>query len=71
MSKKALPKQRQPKVSDALRQAIRDSGLSWYRVAKDSNVSYPTVQRFMRDERSLSLGALDKICTYLGLQLKR
>ena len=67
-----MPQKRgDPTVSDALRRAIRDSGVTLYRVAKDSGVSYPAVHRFVSGKRSLSLDAVDKLCKYLGLKLTR
>jgi plasmid maintenance system antidote protein VapI len=56
-------------VSESLRKAIIDSGETLYRVAKDSGVSYPTVHRFVRHQRPISLEAVDRLCTYLGLRL--
>jgi hypothetical protein len=60
-----------PKMSDVLRQAIRDSGLTLYRVAKDSGVDYATLYRFMKGERAIHMRAADKLVDYLGLQLTR
>jgi hypothetical protein len=58
-------------VSEVLRKAIVDSGETLYRVAKDSGVSYPAVHRFVRHKHTISLKAVDKLCTYLGLRLSR
>ena len=58
-------------VSKALKQAVRGSGKTLYRVAKDSGVSYPTLHRFMAGKRSISVEALDKLCLYLGLKLTK
>jgi hypothetical protein len=58
-------------VSETLRQAVRESGLTLYRVAKDSGVSYATLHRFMARGRALSLDGVDKLCKYLGLKLTR
>jgi transcriptional regulator with XRE-family HTH domain len=56
-------------VSATLRRAIRDSGKTLYRVAKDSGVPYATLHRFMNGRTEVSLGSLDKLCAYLGLTL--
>ena len=63
------PRKEEPTVSETLRRAIRDSGRTLYRVAKDSGIPYATLHRFMSGERSISLRALDKLSAYLGLQL--
>jgi transcriptional regulator with XRE-family HTH domain len=56
-------------VSATLRQAIRDSGKTLYRVAKDSGVPYATLHRFMHGKTEVSMASLDKLCAYLGLTL--
>ena len=58
------------KVSDQLRQAARDYG-SVYRVAKDSGVPQPTLQRFMVGQAELSLPNVDKLCEFFGMRLTR
>ncbi len=58
-------------VSQLLRVTIRDSGKTLYRVAKDSGVSYPALHRFVVGKRSLSMPALDRLCAYLGLELRK
>jgi hypothetical protein len=59
------------KVSKVLRQAIRDSGLTLYRISKDSGVQYMALYRFARGRTMLSLDAVDKLAEYLGLRLVR
>ncbi len=66
---KARVKQRKA-VSEVLRTAIEQSGLSLYRVARNAGVGYTTLHRFMHRERSLSMDALDKLCASLGLELQ-
>lgn len=56
-------------VSRALRETIRDRGLTAYATAKQAGVSVDAVQRFMKDERSLTLGTVDKIAESLDLKL--
>ena len=61
---------RKPKtVTDQLKRAIADSGLTLYRIAKDSGVPYPVLYRFMADEQGLTMATADKLATYLGLRL--
>jgi hypothetical protein len=56
-------------VSKQLKQAIRDSDETLYRVAKDSGVSYATLHGFMKGRRSLSMDAVDKLCIYFRFTL--
>jgi transcriptional regulator with XRE-family HTH domain len=58
-----------PTPSDVLRQAIAQSGLSLYRISKDSGVVRSSLIRFLRKETSLRLVALDALAEYLGLEL--
>ena len=57
-------------ASEVLRQAIRESGESLYRIAKDAGIGYASMHRFMSGERSVSLEVFDKICECLGLELR-
>jgi plasmid maintenance system antidote protein VapI len=52
-----------------LRQAILNCGQTEYRVAKDSDVAQPIVNRFLRGERGISLETAAKLCKYLRLHL--
>jgi hypothetical protein len=56
-------------MSETLREEILGSGLSLYRVSKDSGVSYAALHRFVMHRRAVSMGALDNLCGYLGLRL--
>ncbi len=56
-------------LAGTVRQAIRDSGETMYRVALDSGVNYTTLHRFMTGKRAISLEALEKLCAYLGMRL--
>jgi DNA-binding phage protein len=67
MAKRAAkPKQ----LPDQLRDAIRASGMSIYRVAKASGISWPVVGRFMSGERDLRFETAGKIAAALGLELR-
>lgn len=56
-------------VSQALRRTIRKRGLTAYATAKQAGVSVDAVQRFLKDERGLSLDTVDKIADSLDLAL--
>jgi plasmid maintenance system antidote protein VapI len=58
-------------MSETLRRAIKESGVTLYRVAKDSGVSYPTLHRFANHGGGLAMAAADKLCKYFGLKLSR
>lgn len=53
-----------------LRQAIRDSGLTIYRLAKDSGVSQPVLSRFVNGKRGITLATASKLAEALGLELR-
>lgn len=58
-------------LHDELRQAIENSGLSLYRIAKDSGVAYQVLHRFARGERDLTLETASKLADYFGMRLTR
>jgi plasmid maintenance system antidote protein VapI len=66
--RKRKPSPKNP-ISHGLRDAIRDQGLTAYRAAKLAGVSVDAVQRFMKEERSLTLSTADKIASSLELKL--
>lgn len=57
-------------VSEQLRQAIHDSGLTHYRIAHDTAISATTIDRFMAG-KTLRTDTLDPLCEYFGLQLRQ
>lgn len=56
-------------VSGVLRKAIQDKGLTAYATAKQAGVSVDAVQRFLNDQRGLTLETVDKIAGALDLTL--
>jgi predicted transcriptional regulator len=58
-------------VTDQLKQTIADSGLSVYKLAKESGVPQPVLHRFMAGEQDLKLATVDKLAGYLGLRLRK
>lgn len=65
---KSKPKA-EPTLAAVILDAIRDSGVSVYAVAKGAEVSQPLVHRFVSGERGLTLDTADKLCRFLGLKL--
>ena len=58
-------------VSEALKQAIARSGLSYYEIAKQTGVQRSALTRFMSGERGLTLESTDAICLLLRLELRK
>lgn len=54
-----------------LRDAIQESGLSHYRINKETGVDVTLIGRFMRGERGLTLPTAERIANVVGLELKR
>ena len=58
-------------LQDQLRQAIQDSGLSLYAVAKGSHVAYQVLHRFAKGERDLTLETASRLADFFGMRLTR
>jgi plasmid maintenance system antidote protein VapI len=56
-------------ISKTLRKTIRERRLTAYAAAKKSGVSVDAVQRFLNEERGLTLASVDKLATALELTL--
>ena len=54
-----------------LRSAIKNSGVSLYRISKDSGVAYAVVQRFANGERQIKMDAADKLAAYFDMKLTK
>jgi transcriptional regulator with XRE-family HTH domain len=65
-----LAKKRVKHVSDQLRKAIGDSGESLCQIAGGSGVNDGILSRFMRGQRGLTTKSVDRLCEYLGLELR-
>jgi len=53
-----------------LRNAIRTSGKTVYRIAKESGVAHPVILRFLANERDIRLETAERLAKTLGLELK-
>jgi plasmid maintenance system antidote protein VapI len=58
-------------LQDQFRQAIEDSGLTLYRIAKDSGVAYQVLHRFARGERDLTLETASRLADFFNMRLTR
>lgn len=56
-------------LADQLRQAISNSGMSLNGLARETGVHPAQLSRFLREERTLTLPAVSKLCAFLGLRL--
>jgi transcriptional regulator with XRE-family HTH domain len=63
---KSKPK---PTMTEVLKTAIEESGVSRYRIAQDTGILETSLSRFMRGETSLRLDKADRLAAYLGLRL--
>jgi transcriptional regulator with XRE-family HTH domain len=64
-----MAKRRSRKITDQIRQAIDDSGLTRYRIAQDTGIDESTLAKFYNGHRGLSLENLDRLGVYLGLRI--
>jgi plasmid maintenance system antidote protein VapI len=69
MSMKKGKRSQSQTVSEALRDAITERGLTAYAAAKQSGVSVDAIQRFLNAQRGLTLSTVDKLADSLGLTL--
>jgi len=58
-----------PTMTDVLKTAIEESGLTRYRIATDTGIGETSLMRFVRGETSLRLDKADVLADYLGLEL--
>lgn len=56
-------------MTDVLKAAIRQCGVTRYRIAKDTGILETSLSRFMAGETSLRLDKADVLAEYLGLEL--
>jgi plasmid maintenance system antidote protein VapI len=62
-------KQPQATISETLRRAILDCGISPYELAKRTGVDQGVLSRFINSERDLRLQTADRLAPELGLEL--
>ncbi len=58
-----------PTMTDVLKAAIKESGVSRYEISKATGILQTSLSRFMRGETSLRLDKADVLAEYLGLRL--
>jgi len=58
-------------ISKQLRAAIEARNVTLYRISRDAEVDWGTLQRFVDGRRpDIRMGTVDKLCEYLGLELQ-
>ena len=58
-------------ISDLLRRAISESGVSYNSLQKETGVTRASIMRFVRGDQSLRLDKADRLAAFLGLELQR
>ena len=66
----ATRKKKPQRIDDALREAIRTSELTCYRIAKDSGTTTDSVYRFLDRKRDLKFKTAADIAAAMGLELR-
>jgi DNA-binding Xre family transcriptional regulator len=58
-------------LSDQLRAAIEARNVTLYRISRDAEVDWGTLQRFVDGRRpDIRISTVNKLCEYLGLKLQ-
>ena len=57
-------------ISERLKRAIRESGMSRYAISQASGVDQATLSKFMSGQRGLTLDSVDKLAGVLGLEIR-
>jgi transcriptional regulator with XRE-family HTH domain len=66
-----MTKRRNEKLSDQLRRAIDESGLTRYRIAKLTGIDESALAKFFNGQQGLSLEAIDKLGECLDLTITK
>ena len=64
-----MAKKRTKLVSDQIRQAIDDSGLTRYRISQETGISETALALFYNGQRGLSMKALNALGEFLELKV--
>ena len=62
-------KKTKTKLTDQIRQAISDCGISRYRIANDTGIDESALAKFFNGHRGLSMEALNALGEYLELRI--
>ena len=64
-----MTKKRSQLLTDQLRQAIDDSGLTRYRIAQETGIGESTLGQFYNGQRGLSMESLNALGAFLQLKI--
>jgi len=65
-------RKREPQpVSEQLKRFIEERGASLAQIGRDTGVSHAVLSRFLRGERRLNTKTVDRLCEYLGVELRK
>lgn len=64
-----MAKRRSKKLTDQVRQAIDDSGLTRYRIAQETGIDESALAKFYNGHQGLSMGALNALGEFLQLKI--
>ena len=56
-------------ITDVLKRAIAESGLTHLRLSQETGIARASLIRFMQNQTSLRLDKADKLANYFGLEL--
>lgn len=56
-------------LSEQLRSAVLNCGVSRYRIAKDTGLTEAQLCRFVSGQIDIKLSTVDRICEYIGARL--
>jgi len=67
-----MSKKKRESMTDQLRNAVRDSGLSINHIAIGAGIPQPVLQRFISGEReNIRLDTADRLAAYFGMRLTK
>ena len=58
-------------MTDALKQAVRESGESLYAICKATGLNEDSLSRFVRGRQSLRLDLADRLAAHFGIECRR
>lgn len=58
-------------ISETIEKAIKESGISQYKICRDTGIEKSTLSRFMTHQQELRMPNLEKLLIYFGYQLIR
>lgn len=64
-----MEKRRPTKLSDQVREAIRDADCTRYAISKATGIDQAVLSKFLTGERGMSLDSLDKLAEFLNLRI--